>query len=185
MYIYKEAAMKLAVVGSYGVGLTMRVEAMPRAGQTLTGGEFSSGHGGKGSNQAVAAQRLGAQVSFLTAVGDDLHGREALEFWQSEGIDISAVRVVADTTMTGVILVEENGENRIIIAPGALNHLHPTDVSGFRSHIVDSSMVVASLEIPLETAVEALRVGHEAGKPTLLNPAPAMEIPDSAWEWID
>lgn len=79
--------MKIAVVGSYGAGLTMRVPLAPEAGETVSGGTFDSGQGGKGSNQAVAAARLGAEVSLLTAVGDDDFGRAARELWRSEGVD--------------------------------------------------------------------------------------------------
>ena len=82
--------MQIAVVGSYGVGLTMRVPRMPGAGETLSGGEFASGPGGKGSNQAIGASRLGASVSLLTAVGDDAFGTAAFDLWREEGVDAAA-----------------------------------------------------------------------------------------------
>lgn len=177
--------MKIAVVGSYGAGLTMRVPRVPVAGETLSGGDFSSGHGGKGSNQAVAAARLGAQVSLLSAVGPDQFGTAARQLWAEEGVDATGVRTADAATMVGVILVEANGENRIVIAPGALDQLTPADVERFADRIVDADIVVVSLEIPLPVATAALRLAHANGVRTLLNPAPAVELPDEAWAWID
>ncbi|PSL05323.1 ribokinase [Haloactinopolyspora alba] len=177
--------MRIAVVGSYGVGLTMRVPRVPAPGETLSGARFSSGHGGKGSNQAVAAARMGAQVSLLTAVGSDRFGTDALQLWADENVDAAHVRVADAATMVGVIMVDEQGENRIAIAPGALDTLTPDDVEGFADRIAGADLVVVSLEIPLPTALAALRTAHERGVPTLLNPAPATELPPEAWEWID
>lgn len=178
--------MKIAVIGSYGAGLTMRVPRVPVAGETLSGGSFASGHGGKGSNQAVAAARLGAQVSLLTAVGADQFGVAARELWAREGVDAAGVRTTtASATMVGVILVDADGENRIAIAPGALDELTPADVAGFAERIADADLVVVSLEIPLPVALAALRTAHERGVRTLLNPAPAVALPDEAWAWID
>ncbi|WP_433529449.1 ribokinase [Micromonospora sp. CA-263727] len=177
--------MKIAVVGSYGAGLTMRVPRAPVAGETLSGGRFASGHGGKGSNQAVAAARLGAEVSFLTAVGRDQFGDAARRLWAEEGIDAGAVRTADAATMVGFILVDDDGENRISIAPGALDELTPTDVDGFADRIAEADLTVVSLEIPLPAALAALRTAHERGVRTLLNPAPARALPDEAWEWID
>ncbi|MDR1711785.1 MAG: ribokinase [Propionibacteriaceae bacterium] len=178
--------MKVAVVGSYGAGLTVKSARQPVAGETLLGTGFSQGPGGKGSNQAVAAARLGAETSFLTAVGADAFGQDALALWQSEGVDASKVVVAADAqTMVALIMVEPSGENRIIVVPGALNLLTPADVRGFRAEIAAADVVVVSMEIPLPPVVEALRVGREVGTTTLLNPAPAAELPDQAWPLID
>jgi ribokinase len=174
------------VVGSYGVGLTMRLDRIPVAGETLAGGVFSSGHGGKGSNQAVGAARLGAGVSFLTAVGDDAMGREAHTLWQEEGVDASKVVTVPGVaTMVGVILVEPSGENRIVIATGALDHLTPEHVESFRPELAAADVAVVSMEIPLPTVLAALRIAREEGTRTLLNPAPARPLPDDAWANID
>ncbi|MFD2762641.1 ribokinase [Micromonospora eburnea] len=177
--------MKIAVVGSYGAGLTMRVPRVPVAGETLSGGVFASGHGGKGSNQAVAAARLGARVSLLTAVGRDQFGAAAYELWAREGVDATGVRTTEAATMVGFILVDTDGENRIAIAPGALDELSPADVEGFADRIAEADLVVVSLEIPLPVALAALRTAHRRGVRTLLNPAPAVALPDEAWAWID
>jgi ribokinase len=177
--------MRIAVVGSYGIGMTMRVPRLPVAGETLLGGEFVSGHGGKGSNQAVAARRLGADVAFLTAVGDDVMGHAARELWRSEGVDASATVTASASTMVGLILVEPSGENRIAIATGALEHLRPEHVEAFTPQLAEAEIVIVSLEIPLDTAIAALRLAHEVGTVTLLNPAPAQRLPDHCWKDID
>jgi ribokinase len=177
--------MRIAVVGSYGIGMTMRLPRLPVAGETLLGGEFVSGHGGKGSNQAVAARRLGADVAFLTAVGDDAMGHGARELWRTEGVDASATLTASAATMVGLILVEPSGENRIAIATGALEHLRPEHVEAFSPQLAEADVVIVSLEIPLDTAIAALRLSHEAGTLTLLNPAPAQRFPDPCWKDVD
>lgn len=175
----------IAVVGSYGAGLTMRTDRMPVAGETLSSGVFSAGHGGKGSNQAVAAARLGSEVSFLTAIGEDDFGVQAVGLWREAGIDASHVVRTDAATMVAVILVEPSGENRIVIAPGALDRLTPGHVDAFAAKIASSRLLVVSLEIPLPVAMAALKTAREAGVPTLLNPAPAQKLPTRVWEWVD
>jgi ribokinase len=177
--------MKICVVGSYGVGMTMYVDRVPTAGETVSGGRLALGPGGKGSNQAVAAARLGAKVSLLTALGDDSFGQDARALWAREGVDHRYVVTTPAATMAGFILVEASGENRIAIAPGALDELAPAHVENFRPEITSADVVVVSLEIPLETAVAALRIARQEGVTTLLNPAPAQKLPDEAWPYID
>ncbi|WP_431986719.1 ribokinase [Streptomyces griseoflavus] len=177
--------MKIAVVGSYGAGLTMRVPKAPAAGETVSGGLFDAGAGGKGSNQAIAAARLGAAVSLLTAVGDDEFGRSARELWEREGVAAEHVVTAHAPTMVGFILVEPSGENRIAIAPGALDELDAAAVESFRAEIASADILVVSMEIPEEAVVAALRTGRETGTRTLLNPAPARPLPDECWPLID
>ncbi|MFJ3671461.1 ribokinase [Streptomyces sp. NPDC090106] len=177
--------MKIAVVGSYGAGLTMRVPKAPAAGETVSGGTFAPGPGGKGSNQAVAAARLGADVALLTAVGDDDFGRAARELWRAEGVDAAHVVTGLAPTMVGFILVEPSGENRIAIAPGALDELDAAAVERFRPEIASADVLVVSMEIPEDAVTAALRLGRETGTRTLLNPAPARPLPDTCWPLID
>lgn len=178
--------MKITVVGSYGVGLTMRVPRAPLAGETVSSGVFAEGPGGKGSNQAICAARLGATVSFLTAVGDDDYGKAARRLWEREGVDAAKTVVSSDAaTMVGFILVEPSGENRIAIAPGALDTLDAAAVESFRPEIASADILVVSMEIPLPAVVAALRIGKESGTRTLLNPAPAQPLPPEAWPLID
>lgn len=177
--------MKIAVVGSYGVGLTMRVPRFPAAGETVSGGTFASEHGGKGSNQAIGAARLGASVSLLTAIGHDANGAAARKLWNDEGVADAHVSVVDLPTMVGFIEVEPSGENRIVIAPGALDTLDGDSIEGFRSEIASADILVVSMEIPRSAVAAALRIARESATRTLLNPAPARQLPDDMWGDID
>src|SRR4249919_2827835 len=168
---------RIAVVGSYGVGLTFGSTRAPERGETVIGTLFRTDDGGKGSNQAVGAARLGAEVSLLTAVGEDAFGDRAHELWEREGVDATAVLRSAEPTMTAGILVEESGDNRIVIVPGALATLVPADVDGFSPQIEAADILLVQLEIPVGTALHALAVGRAAGVRTVLNPAPAPTEP--------
>ena len=170
--------MKIAIAGGYGVGMTMRLARAPRAGETVSGGVLAVGPGGKGSNQAIAAARLGASASLLTAVGADEQASGARALWASEGVATGHVVATARPTMTGFILVEPDGENRIAIAPGALDELDPSHVEAFRDEIASADILLVSLEIPLVAATAALRIARETGTPAILNPAPAVRIAD-------
>jgi ribokinase len=168
---------RIAVVGSYGVGLTFGVERAPERGETLVGTLFRTDHGGKGSNQAVGAARLGADVAFLTAVGEDTFGDGAFEVWAEEGVDASGVVRAVLPTMTAAILVEGSGDNRIVIVPGALSTLMPAHVDAFAPQMAASDVVLVQLEIPVDTALYALETARAAGVRTVLNPAPAPPRP--------
>ena len=168
---------RIAVVGSYGVGLTFGVERAPERGETLIGTLFRTDDGGKGSNQAVGAARLGAEVAFLTAVGQDHFGDAAFELWEREGVDASAVLRSREPTMTAAILVEASGDNRIVIVPGALATLTPAHVDAFAEQIEAADVLLVQLEIPVDTALHALEVGRASGVRTVLNPAPAPTAP--------
>jgi len=168
---------RIAVVGSYGVGLTFGADRAPERGETLIGSLFRTDHGGKGSNQAVGAARLGAEVVFLTAVGEDSFGEGAFELWAEEGVDASAVVHAPLPTMTAMILVEGSGDNRIVIVPGALSALTPAHVDAFSERIAAADVLLVQLEIPVETALHALEAGRAAGVRTILNPAPAPASP--------
>jgi ribokinase len=175
----------ISVVGSYGAGLTMRLGRAPGAGETVSGGQFAEEHGGKGSNQAVAAARLSATVSLLTAVGDDHYGRAAAELWRTEGVDARHVAIVDQPTMVGFITVEPSGENRISIAPGALEAVTPELVDTFADEIAGSKTLLVSMEIPEGGVIRALEIARDARVLTVLNPAPARVLPDKAWDLID
>lgn len=168
---------RVAVVGSYGVGLTFEVERVPEQGETVVGRAFRVDHGGKGSNQAVGAARLGTDVELLTAIGEDAFGAGALALWAAEGVGARAVARVALPTMAGAILVDAEGENRIVIAQGALSALMPEHVDAFAPAIAAADVCLVQLEIPVETAHRALEVARREGVRTVLNPAPAPRAP--------
>lgn len=178
--------MKIAVIGSYGAGLTMRVPRAPEPGETLPGDAFEAGPGGKGSNQAIGAARLGAQVSLLTAIGDDAFGRSARALWSDEGVDASSTLISSDApTMAGFIMVEPSGENRIVIAPGALVLLNESHVEAFRNEIAAAELLLVSMEIPISAVAAALRIAREEGVQTVLNPAPARPLSAEVLRKVD
>jgi ribokinase len=176
---------RIAVVGSYGVGMTMYMDRMPAQGETLVGRTFAQGPGGKGSNQAIAARRLGAEVTLCTIVGPDSLGDEARTLWTAEGVGSEGVQTGTEATMVGFILVEAGGSNRIVIAPGALNQLSAGHVRAVAADIQAADVVLVGLEIPIEPAAEALRLAREAGVVTVLNPAPATRLSPGVMATVD
>ncbi len=165
----------ITVVGSYNASETIRVSRLPRAGETVMGTGYSKGPGGKGSNQAVAARRLDGETRFIGCVGNDKSGDEAFLLWQSERVAAEGVRQVARHTGTALIVVKQGtGANIITIAPGANLELSPADITGSRRAIAGCGVVLTQLEISVETAVAATRVGREEGALVILNPAPAV-----------
>ena len=176
---------RVAVVGGCGVGLTMAVERFPTPGETLIDGRFSHGPGGKGSNQAIAARRLGASVRLLSVVGPDTFGDQLRTLWTSERIAHEAVATGTRPTMVGFILVDGLGENRIVVAPGALDELTPARVADFIDSREEGEIMLVSLEIPAAAATAALRRAKAAGLTTILNPAPARMLPEEAYGAVD
>ena len=164
---------RVVVVGSYGVGLTFSMERVPEAGETVVGHSFSIDDGGKGSNQAIAASRLGAAVTLCTVVGSDQYGRRAHDLWDTEQVDSRLVRTVDGNTMVGMIVVDGLGENRIAIVPGVLDAFAPQHLIGLDEALIGADVLVVGLEIPVATAHAALLAGRRAGVTTVLNPAPA------------
>ena len=165
---------RIAVIGSNMVDLVTYTDRMPRKGETIEAPQFSMGFGGKGSNQAVAAARLGGDVMMLTKVGDDVFGPNTRQNYIDNGIDARYVEVVAGTS-SGVapIFVDSSAENCIYIIKGANAHLTPADVDAAADDLRKCHLSVLQLEIPLETVYYALEFGARHGIETLLNPAPA------------
>jgi len=179
-------AAKIVIVGSFNMDLTTYMERLPRPGETVHGRRFVTGPGGKGSNQAVAAARLGADVTFVGRVGTDSFGDTALRTWQAEGIDTRyVVRDPGNATGVAPIFVEDSGENAIVVALGANLALSPADVDAARAAIADADVLVVQLEIDLNTVAHALRVAKEQGVRTILNPAPAAHLPESTLALAD
>ncbi|HEX8203557.1 MAG TPA: ribokinase [Isosphaeraceae bacterium] len=166
---------RVVVLGSSGFDLTVRLPRLPRPGETLLGGELRTGPGGKGANQAIAARRAGAEVTFLTASGDDDFGRRARENDRAEGIDLTYAKVVPGVAnQVALIFVDADGQNVIGVAPGASAHLTPADIDRLPEAVfAPGAVFLASLEVPLETVVRGLERARAAGMFTVLNPAPA------------
>jgi ribokinase len=151
---------------------------LPRPGETVIGGEFQVHPGGKGANQAVAAARAGARVTFVTRIGSDPFGDAAMRRFRAEGIDTQFVtRSRAQPSGVALILVDRRGENLISVASGANGELSPRQVRAAADAIRSAHAVVAQLEVPLPAVAEAARLASGYGVPMLLNPAPARALP--------
>ncbi len=170
---------RIVVVGSSNTDMIIRVDRIPRPGETILGGEFVRAPGGKGANQAVAAARAGGLVSFVARVGADALGDEAIVGFLAEGIDVSTVfRDVEAPSGVALIFVAQDGENAIAVASGANGWLSATDIERARSAFAGAGTLLMQLETPLESVVAAARLGRELGHRILLNPAPAQPLPD-------
>jgi ribokinase len=164
---------RVVVVGSINVDLVVAVASLPAAGETVTGGRFARHGGGKSANQAVAAARLGASVSFVGAVGEDEMGVSAVSELSSEGIDVSAVSRVSAPTGVALIVVDSAGENQIAVASGANASLvvDSLDLTG-------EGVVLLCNEVSSGVVAAAARAAADAGWRVVLNPAPARALPD-------
>lgn len=171
-------AAKIVVVGSYNTDLVSYMQRMPRPGETVHGDRFMTGAGGKGSNQAVAAARLGADVTFIGRLGKDVFADLAYEIWQAEGVNSDFV-VQDEDSATGVapIFVDSAGENMIVVVLGANSRVQKRDIDAARGRIAAADVLLAQLEINSDMVQYALQVAREEGVTTILNPAPAAPIP--------
>ena len=166
---------RIAVVGSANTDLQFMSDVVPRGGETIFGTGFDLGFGGKGANQAVAAALCGAQVDMVGAVGGDMFGSETIRNFNSKGVRTSGVRVIPDVpTGAALILVESNGENRIIVAKGANDRLTPADVDAATAQLAAADMVLLQFEVPLETVYHTIRLAKAHDVRCIVNPAPAL-----------
>jgi ribokinase len=168
---------KILVIGSSNTDMIVKTERFPLPGETILGGNFFMFPGGKGANQAVAAARLGAEVCFICKVGGDIFGQKALEGFLNEKIDTQYC-IKAPDLASGValIIVNEAGENEIVVASGANNHLTKSDIDDSQAAITESEIILLQLETPIETVEYAINKVAKAGKKVVLNPAPAQSI---------
>ena len=171
---------KLLVTGSTNTDMVVKSPRFPEPGETILGGEFFMFPGGKGANQAVAASRAGAEVSFIGRVGDDLFGKKAVEGLKAEGIDTSHIRVLPGATSgVALIIVNREGENKIVVAPGANTAMDAAFLAGKPEIIARYGLVLTQLETPLEEVVSLAGICADQGVPLILNPAPATQLPDA------
>lgn len=177
--------MKIAVVGGFGVAETMRVPVAPEAGETVTGGRFSAGPGGKGSNQAVQIRRLGTPSLIVTAVGNDSYAQMGRDLWSEEGVDAGSVVTVDASTMVGFVIVDQEGENRIALASGALDVADIEDVAPLVPAILKCDMVVVSWELNPSIGNDIIKKAKAAGLTTVCNTAPAVDLPDDVLASLD
>jgi len=168
--------MTITVVGGFGVGKTIQTRRAPEAGETVTGGFYSEGPGGKGSNQAVQISRLGTAANLITSIGDDAAGAMGRRLWADEGVGTEGIVTLDAPTMVGFIIVDDRGENRIALAPGALDRMTTAELEPLRGIIESSRCLVVSFELNPAVGIQALEWAHRAGVRTLCNPAPAIEL---------
>lgn len=169
---------KVVVVGSFNTDLTSYMERMPRPGETVNGRKFVTGPGGKGSNQAVAAARLGADVTFIGRVGQDAFGDEAIQTWEQEGINTRyVVRDREHATGVAPIFVDDTGENSIVVVLGANLNIQAADIDAAAGVIASADILIVQLEINYDMVAYALKVAKQKGIHTILNPAPAGQLP--------
>ena len=170
-------AARVCVVGSVNADLTFTVDALPQPGQTVLASALSTSPGGKGGNQAVAAARAGAAVQLVAALGTDAAAQQLRTHLDANGVGLAGVLNVPGPSGSAVIIVDSGAENCIVVAPGANAHLSLTSAA-VRSVIADSDVVLLQLEIPIDTATAAARVGREAGAVVIVNASPAVH-PDA------
>jgi ribokinase len=176
----------ITVVGSFAVGMTIRAPKFPVAGETLRGSDFDMGPGGKGSNQAVAAARLGAESHLVAKLGQDRFADMALELYAAEGVGTRYLSQTSERpTGVGFITLNAAGENHIVLDMGANELLLPADVLAAEPQIARSHVVMSVLEIRPETAACALELGYRHGALTILNPAPAAQLDPSLFRFVD
>jgi ribokinase len=168
---------RVLIVGSANVDFTIALPRLPQPGETVSEGTLLVNHGGKGANQAVAARRLGAETRLLACVGDDASGRALRDALGADGIGVDGVMATATAaTGTALIVVDPQGRNQIAVAPGANRCLTVADVAARAGDFAWAEVIVASLEIPLDTAGWVMEEGRRRGAVTILNPAP---LPDA------
>jgi len=167
----------VVILGVFVADNTYRAPRQPRIGETILGSNFALGPGGKGSNQAVAAARLGADVTFISKIGEDPFGDMAMALWAEAGVKTEVQRVPESYTGAASIFLEESsGNNAIIICPGAATTLSPASIDAVEDVIRAASVFITQLEQPLPAARRALEIAREAGATTILNPAPAAAL---------
>ena len=176
----------IVVVGSINMDLVAGVQKRPRPGETITGQSFAEVPGGKGANQAVAAARLGAEVRMIGRVGADSFGQTLQRTLQTDRIDLTGVDIDGEQPSgIALITVDGTGENSIIVIPGANGTLTAEIVERHASIIRSAGTLLVQLEVPLDAVTRALEIAHASGVRTVLNPAPAAELPESIYPLVD
>jgi len=179
---------RIVVVGSSNTDMVVQSDRLPLPGETVLGKDLMVAAGGKGANQAVAAARLGAQVTFIAKIGTDMFGQQSLANFRAEGLDTRFVlQDGGSPSGVALIVVGPGGQNIIAVAPGSNNRLTPSDIAAAKPAFSGAKAVVLQLETPIDTVVAAAKLGREAGATVILNPAPAPSsgLPEELYQWVD
>lgn len=177
---------KIVVIGSSNTDLITKVKKFPAPGETIEGVAFMQAMGGKGANQALAAHRAGGNVSFITCLGNDANGQNALKYYRDEKLNVSASLIIDNVPSgTAMIWVDEKGENCIVITPGANKELSSEYILKVETEITTADMVVLQMEIPYNTVKTVCELAHRQHKKVMLNVAPARRIDAGLMNLID
>ena len=177
----------ICVLGNFVADTSFYADKLPSKGQTIFGTGYQVGPGGKGSNQAIAAARLGSKVNFLGKIGDDENGKMALELYKKNNIDVKSVFVSKEhpTGVAGIMINKSDGTNAIVVYPGASMEITINEVNKFSELILNSRVFLTQLEIKKKVIFHSLKIAKKGGAITILNPAPAIEIEDEFFKYID
>ncbi|MEL6558793.1 MAG: ribokinase [Bacteroidota bacterium] len=176
----------ILIVGSSNTDMIAKVENFPQPGETIHGLTYMEAMGGKGANQAIAANRLGGQVRFITCLGDDPNGRTTLDYYRNENLDVSASRIVRGVPSgTAMILVDGQGENCIVVTPGANHELKPDYIWQIEEEISEANLVLMQMEIPCETVKTVSAICKKYHIQLFLNVAPAKQLDDELIRAVD
>ena len=175
----------ILVIGSSNTDMTAKTAELPRPGETVLGGVFTMGAGGKGANQAVAAQRLGGKVKFICKVGKDMFGDNSIAQYEKEGLDTSGILRSNLPSGVALIYVDSHAENCIVVASGANGDLTEDDIEKSRKDLESCDILLLQLESPIPSVLKAAKIAHQAGKTVVLNPAPACPLPEEIFRNID
>ena len=177
----------ICVLGNFVADNSFYANKLPSKGQTLFGTGYQVGPGGKGSNQAVSASRLGSKVYFLGKIGDDENGKMALDLYKKDKINTETVIVSKEypTGVAGILINTSDGSNSIIVYPGASMEITKDEVNSFSKFITNSKIFLTQLEVPKDVTLHCLKIAKESGCLTILNPAPASEITKEFYSNID
>ena len=168
---------RILVIGSSNTDMTIRSATLPKPGETVLGGDFRMGPGGKGANQAVAARLLGGEVTFVCKLGRDMFGEGASKHYESCGLDTSKILWSDKPSGVALITVDSKAENSIVVASGANADMTVTDIDSVADIIKSSGILLLQLEIPMDAVVHAAEIAYNAGVQVVLNPAPAAVLP--------
>lgn len=170
---------QIVVIGSSNTDMVVQSDHLPAPGETVLGGKFLMNPGGKGANQAVAAAKLGGDVTLIAKVGNDIFGKEAIESFKAHGINTEHIYADQDTASgVALIMVDAHGENCISVALGANETLTKDEINDSIEVIAKADFLLAQLETPLDVISHAVKIAYENGVKMILNPAPAQELPD-------
>jgi len=176
----------ICVIGSLNIDLVAAVERFPLPGETLTSVGYTTFFGGKGGNQAIALGKLGANVRMVGKVGDDIHGSDYIRHLRMNGVDTTGIRQAPGAaTGTAMILVDPQGEKQIIISPGANGLLSTADIDEHWAYMMEADLFLFQLEVPIATVAYAMKRLKGAGKTVILDPAPASQLPDALFGYVD